>query len=201
MTTMVGLDVINAWSEPFNIYLNGSRLNTTSVIQSGFSTGYLSVPAGPQAYQVKAPFNIATSTIQTLFSITVPTPADVYPNHTLFVTDANLNDAFVTVDNLPADTATYIRLVNSSPGSGALDMAFGNATPATNIPFKKASEFKLVSITNGASPSGQIALKLFNTGTSTPLYIDSVGFTQGSYTIYTLGTPGTAGFSIGIRQD
>ena len=199
----VGLNVINASVDTFNVYLNGSRLNSTSTILPGYSTGYYHVPKGQQSYQIKKPFNIVNNTIQTLFSITVPADANI--NHTLFVTDETANDAFVTVDNFQADTVSktcLVRFVNSSSGAGGLDMSYADTTRFSNILFKKLGDFTLLSTVNGASASGLIPLKIFNNGSATPLLIDSVNFSaNSSYTIYTLGKPGSTGFSIGIRQN
>lgn len=201
----VGLNVINASVDTFNIYLNGSRLNSTSTILPGYSTGYYHVNIGQQSYQIKKPFNITTNTIQTLFSITLP--ADTNLNHTLFVTDGTAKDAFVTVDNFSAipgsgtDTC-YVRFVNSSPGFGALDVSYGGAKLFSNVAFKGYSGFSLVNTVKGASVTGVIPLEIFSAGSTTPLYIDSVGLNQGAhYTFYTLGIPGTPGFTMAYRQD
>ena len=124
VTPMVNLAVINASTDTFNFYLNGKRKNTTSTIPPGFPTVYYLVPKGEQSYQIKKPFNIATNTIQTLFSVTIP--ADTNQFHTLFVTDETTADAFVTVDKLQSDTVNntcFIRFVNSSAGSGGLDLS------------------------------------------------------------------------------
>lgn len=199
----VGLNVVNASADTFNVYLNGSRLNSTSTILPGYSTGYYSVPGGQQSFQIKKPFDMAASTIQTLFSITLP--ADTNINHSLFVTDETAGDAFVTVDNFYSDTTSstcFIRFVNSSPGSGGLDMSCGSATLFSNILFKSAGNFTLVNTVDGASLSGLTPIKIFTTGSTTPLLIDSVGLSANAhYTIYTLGKPGSSGFNIGIRTD
>lgn len=201
----VGFNVINASADTFNIYLNGSRLNSTSTILPGYSTGYYHVDKGQQSYQIKKPFNTATNTIQTLFTIAVP--ADTNLNHTLFVTDGTASDAFVTIDNFApipgsgTDTC-YMRFVNSSPGAGALDVTYGGTKLFSSIAFKNKSDFTLVNTVNGASVTGVVPLEIFSAGSTTPLFIDSVSLNQGAhYTFYTLGTPGTKGFAIGFRTD
>jgi hypothetical protein len=203
VVSQVALNIINASADTVNIYRNGSRLNTTSAILPSYSTGYYYVPKGQQIYEVKKPFNVTTNTIQTLFSITLP--ADSNLNHTLFITDEKADDAFQTVDDFKTDTTDstcFIRMVNTSPGSGALDMSYGSTTVFSGVAFKGYTEFTLVNTVKDASVTGVIPLKIFNTGSGTPLYIDSVSLTQGAhYTIYTLGTPGTTGFSVGFRQD
>ncbi|MDB5022294.1 MAG: hypothetical protein JWP78_49 [Mucilaginibacter sp.] len=194
-----GLDVINASADTFNFYLNGTRMNATSSIVPGFSTGYYPVPAGQQSCQIKKQFNTVTNTIQTLLSITIP--ADIYPYHSLFVTDENVNDAFSTVDKLDTTSKPnmcFIRFVNASPGSGGLDMAYGSATQFMNVAFKSAGEFILISTVDGASASGSIPIKIFTAGSTTPLVTDSVKLAaQKSYTFYAQGKAGTSGFSIG----
>ena len=206
IVSKVGLNIINTSVDTVNVYLNGSRLNTTTAILPGYSTGYYPVPKGQQTYEVKKPFNITTSTVQTLFSITLT--ADTNPNHTLFITDGKAGDAFQTIDVFKTDTSAtgdsscYIRLVNSSPTSGALDMSYGNVAVSTNVAFQKYTDFIEVATNKGVSATGLIPLKLFGTGSTTPLYIDSVSLTPGShYTYYTLGTPGTTGFTVAYRRD
>lgn len=202
----VGLCVLNASLDTINVYLNGSRLNTTSAILPGYFTQYDSVPRGQQIYEVKKPFNISTSIVQNLFSIIIQ---DTSLRQTLFVTDGKAEDAFRTTDIFKTDTVKatqdstcFIRLVNSSPGSGPLDMTFGSTTISSGIPFKGYSDFTVVNLYKDASKTGVTALKIFNTGSGTPLYTDSVTLTLGTnYTIYTLGTPGTAGFNIGFKPN
>src|SRR6266700_6935581 len=100
----VGLNVINASVDTFNLYLNGTRQNSTATILPGYSTGYYPVPAGQQSYQIRKQFNTATNTIQTLFSIT--SPADTNPYHSLFSTGETASEAFFSVDLLQTDTTS-----------------------------------------------------------------------------------------------
>jgi len=206
VVTKVRLNVLNASVDTVNIYQNGSRLNTTSAILPGYSTGYYYVPKGQQTYEVRKPFNVNTSVIQNLFSITVPADTNYY--RTLFITDAKAEDAFLTRDvfktdtSATADSSCYIRFVNSSPASGAVDISYGNVIVSSNVAFQKYTDFVEVNTIKGASITGLIPLKIFSTGSSTPLYTDSVSLTTGAhYTIYTLGTPGVSGFTFGFRQD
>lgn len=200
----VALSVINASADTINIYLNGSRLNTTSAILPGYFTKYDSVPRGQQIYEIKKPFNVSTGTVQNLFGITIP---DTSLQQTLFVTDEKADDAFRTTDvfkaaTTAADSTCFIRFVNSSPGSGPLNMTFGSTTVSSTTPFKGYSDFTLVNLYKDASVTGVTALKIFNTGSTTPLLIDSVSLSPGShYTYYTLGVPGATGFAIAYRQN
>jgi hypothetical protein len=197
--TQVRLNVVNASVDTFNFYLNGSRKNTTSTILPGSITGYYYVPAGQQSYQLKKPFNIATNTIQTLFSITLPADSNVY--RSLFVTDATEANAFA-IDDIPNSTTKtdtcFIRFVNASPGSGPLDMALGSTTQFTNVAFKSVTGSVYASITLDAdTTSGLIPIKVFAHGSTTPLATDSVSLQQGaSYTFFLQGKAGTPGYSI-----
>lgn len=200
----VALCVLNASADTINIYQNGSRINTTSAILPGYFTRYDSVPRGKQIYEIKKPFNISTGIVQNLFSITVQ---DTSLRQTLFVTDEKADDAFRTTDIFKTDSVTtdstcFLRLVNTSPGSGALNMTFGTATVSGSIPFKGYSDFTLVNLYKDASVTGVTALKIFSAGSSTPLFVDSVSLNPGTnYTVYTLGTPGTTGFNIGFKPN
>lgn len=208
VVSQVRLNVINASADTVNVYLNGSRLNTTSAIFPAYSTGYYYIPGGKQTYGIKKPFNVSSNTIQNLFSITLPVDSkDSNLYHTLFITDEKADDAFETKDNFTAfpgsttDTC-YIRFVNSSPGSGPLDVTFGGTKLFSNVAFKSNSEFALINTANGASATGVIPLEVFNAGSTTPLYIDSVSLNSGNYyTFFTLGTPGTTGFTITYRTN
>jgi len=202
----VELNFINASADTINIYRNGSRLNTTSAILPGYFTAYYPVPEGQQIFEVKKPFNVNTNVVQNLFTITLP--ADTNYARTLFITDAKADDAFAIDDvfyvdsTKAADSTCFIRLVNSSPGSGALTMTFGSTTVSSSIPFKGHSDFALVSLYKDASVTGLTALKIFNAGSSTPFYTDSVSLNPGTnYTVYTLGTPAPTGFNIGFKPN
>jgi hypothetical protein len=95
-----------------------------------------------------------------------------------------------------------MRFVNTSPGAGNLDMAYGNNNPISNLPFAKGSDFQYANVNNGVSASGLMALKIYNSGSSTPLLIDSVSLYSGNYyTVYTIGNPGDAGFNIRVAQN
>ena len=147
-----------------------------------------------------------TSVVQSLFSITLPADTNYY--RTLFITDEKADDAFAIHDvfkvdpSATQDSTCFLRLVNSSAGSGALTMTFGNTTVSSSIPFKGYSDFNLVNLYKDASQTGLTALKVFSTGSSTALYTDSVALNPGvNYTVYTLGIPGATGFTIGFKPN
>lgn len=207
IASKVALDFLNTSTDTINIYQNGSRLNTTSAILPGYFTGYYPVPEGQQIFEIRKPFNVNTGVVQNLFSITLPADTNFY--HTLFVTDGKVEDAFRTTDNFQTDTVKatrdstcFIRLVNSSPGSGPLVMQYGSVTISNGLPFKSYTDFTKVSTTKDASVTGLVALKIFNAGSSAPFYTDSVSLNAGTnYTVYTLGTPGPTGFNIGFKPN
>ena len=184
----------------------GSRLNSTATLDTASYTKYFNVPQGEQSYQIKKPFDINTNTVQSLFSITIP--EDEYYYHSLFITDEKVDDAFAVTDPLgglfPAaktDTCA-IRFVNSTPGSTGFDVTYGNISLSKNLTFKQAGQFTYVSTTLGASVNLLIALKVLSTGTTTALVTDSVQLnSNGAYTFYTVGKPGTTGFGIRMIEN
>lgn len=193
----VGLNVINASADVVNIYLNGTRLNNNSNIEPGVSTGYYNVPVGKQTYQLKKAFNTSSSTVETLFSKTIDT-ATTATDRSLFVVDETAANAFITVDDLKADTIVntcFVRFVNASPDAGSLDMALGDTTQFKARVFKSASGFVQVGI------SGLKPIKVFHAGSATPIISGHVNLAAGkSYTFYSKGKlngTGAAVFSVG----
>jgi hypothetical protein len=196
--TTTALNVVNASTDTVNLYLNGTRLNNSSSIYPGVSSGYYPVPFGQQTYQVKKMFNPVTSVVQTLFSTT--SPNDEYYYHSLFVTDETTGDAFFTTDALAGDTVSndttcYVRFVNASPDAGSLDFAVGDTVKFTGQAFKTAGGFTLVGI------SGVKPINVYHTGSTVPILSlkHNIGARQ-TYTFYARGKlngTGTNAFSIG----
>ena len=150
-TSIDSLNFVNASALPFNIYLNGSRLNNNSNLSIGGSSGYYTVPSGQQTYQVKKVFDPTGSVVQTLFSL----PVSLVPHHyySLFIADDTSSHAFTTIDTLQADTVAgtcYVRFVNASPAAGSVDFSIGGVKYG-NQAFKSASGFRLVD-TSSLSP-------------------------------------------------
>lgn len=195
-TSIDSLNFINASAQPFNIYLNGSRLNNNSNLSIGGSTGYYMVPAGKQTYQVKKVFDPATSVVTTLFSL----PLDLAAHHyySLFVAGAADTDAFVVQDNLRGDTTLgtcQVRFVNASPNGGNFDFSIGGV-PYSNFAFRNGSDFMQVD-TASLSP-----LMLYQAGSATPLISGHYPLLPGYvYTFYAKGSPsgtGNSALSIGV---
>jgi len=202
----VALNFVNASADTINIYRNGSRLNTTSAILPGYFTAYYPVSEGQQIFEIRKPFNVSTGVVQNLFSVTLPADTNYY--RTLFITDEKADDAFAIHDVFKVDSSAaqdstcFIRLVNTSPGSGSLNMTFGNTAVSSDVPFKGYSDFAIVNLYKDASITGVTALKIFTTGSTQAFYTDSVTLNAGTnYTVYTLGTPGAAGFTIGLKPN
>ncbi|HEY4195413.1 MAG TPA: DUF4397 domain-containing protein [Mucilaginibacter sp.] len=200
ITSMVGLNIINASADTVNIYLNGTRLNNGSNLLPGISTGYYSVPAGEQSYQFKSAFNTTGSTVKTLFSKTLPVDSSFY--RSLFVTDETAAGAFTLDDVLLTDTLAntcLVRFVNASPDAGTLNVAFGDTTQFKSIPYRSASDFVLVGV------SGVKPVKIFPANSTTPLLSTKVDLGAGvSYTFYSKGKlkgTGTAAFSLGMTTN
>jgi hypothetical protein len=201
VTSKVGLNVINASPDVVNIYLNGTRLNNTSNIEPGISTGYYNVPVGEQTYQLKKAFNTSSSTVETLFSKTIDT-AVTATDRSLFVVDETAANAFITVDNLQADTVAntcFVRFVNASPDARHLDLAVGDTIQFKNVAFKAATGF--ISVSVNATVDSLKPLKVFVNGIATPLISGHVNLGAGrSYTFYAQGKAsgtGAAVFSLG----
>lgn len=203
MSPISAVSFSNASVDTLNLYLNGTRLNSTSNLLPGFSTIYFTPNSGSQVFQVKTPFNTIANSQKTLFSF--PLTMQANQAYSIFITDQTLGNAFSTVDNLQtlaaADTC-LVRFVNASPGSGNLDMTVGT-TSFKNTGFKSASAFTPVSTTAGASASGLITIQIFQSGSATPLAQDSVPLSQNSsYTFYSkgkIGGTGSAAFGIGAQ--
>jgi hypothetical protein len=195
-TSIDSLNFINASALPFNIYLNGSRLNNNSNLTIGGSSGYYNVPSGQQTYQVKKVFDPAGGVVTTLFNL----PLNLTPHryYSLFITDDSSSHAFTTIDTLRSDTTAgtcFVRFVNASPVSGSLDFSIGGVK-YNNQAFKSASGFRLVD-TSSLSP-----IIINQSGTSTQLISGHYPLQQGfSYTFYSRGNPngtGNSAFSVGV---
>lgn len=121
------LVVVNASADTVNIYKNGTRLNNNSNLYPGGSTLYYYVASGDQSYQVKKPFNPATSTVQTLFSI--PLTLKPHNYYSLFIAGEASDKAFQVIDSLQKDTIAagkcYVRFINATPSTGNLDLTIG----------------------------------------------------------------------------
>ncbi|MEO6851222.1 MAG: DUF4397 domain-containing protein [Mucilaginibacter sp.] len=185
-TLVSGINVINASADTVNFYSNGTRLNNNSNLFPSVSSGYYTVAAGQQDYQVKKSFNPVTNSIQTLFSI--PLKLDSGKYYSLFLTGETpaqtfvITDALQNVSNTVTTPSCYVRFVNASPDAGNLDLAIGSDVTFTTIPFKSASDFVLIAA--GTS----IPVNVYSSGSATSIFSVPVTLTAGySYTFYSEG--------------
>jgi hypothetical protein len=190
------LNFVNASAQPFNIYLNGSRLNNNSNLSIGGSSGYYNVPSGQQTYQVKKVFDPAGGVVTTLVNLPLNLAAHHY--YSLFIADDSASHAFTTIDTLRVDTTAgtcLVRFVNASPVAGSLDFSIGGIQ-YSNQAFKSVSGFKLVD-TASLSP-----IIVNQSGTSTQLISGHYPLLERRlYTFYARGNPngtGNSAFSIGV---
>ena len=193
LTSIAGLNFINASADTVNLYLNGSRLNNNSNLYPSGSSGYVSVISGQQNYQVKKIFNPVTNTVQALFSI--PLKLDSGKYYSLFIAGETQGLAFETIDTLRAipDTipSCYIRFVNASSDAGNLDLAIGSKVKLTNVQFKSASGFAL------ADTGTLVPINVYPTGSATPVISGHVSLAPGRiYTFYSKGNLNGTGNSV-----
>jgi hypothetical protein len=174
-----GLNTVNANNYAINVYQNGTRLNNLGSIGTGGQSGYFSVTAGIQQYQIK---KAGPDNPDYLIS-DLPLQLDSGKTYSLFVAGDTPDKLFVINDVVPAAAANQatIRFVNTLPGTTNLDVTIGSQV-LTNTAFKSASAF--TNITSGAN-----TLKINQAGSSTPLIDQTLTLTAGTiYTVFTTGT-------------
>lgn len=173
------LNTVNANNYTINVYQNGIRLNNLGSIGAGGKSGFFSVTAGIQQYQIKkaGPDNpdylISDLTMQ----------LDSGKSYSLFVA-GDTPDKLFTINDIQPTIATgqaAIRFVNTLPGTTNLDVTIGSLV-LTNTAFKSASGF--TNITSGATN-----LKIYQSGSATPIIDQTI--TLAANTIYTIFTTGT----------
>ncbi len=189
------LNFVNASADSVNYYLNGTRLNSNSNLYPQYTSGYVSVLAFTQNYQVKKVFNTASSTVQPLF--TLPLNLDTGKYYSLFIAGESASLAFKTQDDLKADTlrgTCLVRFVNASPDAAGYDLVVGSAPKFAGLAFGTAGDFRL------ADTSSLAPVTLYPAGSSTPIARGNLTLLQGkSYTIYTTGKlNGTGGSALSL---
>ena len=174
-----GLNTVNANNYAINVYQNGTRLNNLGSIGTGGKSGYFSVSAGTQQYQIKkaGPDNpdylISDLALQ----------LDSGKTYSLFVAGDTPDKLFIVNDVVPAGAANQatIRFVNTLPGANNLDVTIGSQV-LTNTAFQSASAF--TNITSGAN-----SLKIYQAGSATPIIDQIITLNTGIiYTVFTTGT-------------
>lgn len=174
-----GLNTVNANNYAINVYQNGTRLNNLGSIGTGGKSGYFSVTAGTQQYQIK---KAGTDSPDYLIS-DLALQLDSGKSYSLFVAGDSPDKLFTINDVQPTITTgqAAIRFVNTLPGTTNLDVTIGSQV-LTNRAFQSASNFNNIS-------SGANSLKIYQAGSATPLIDQTITLTAGSiYTIFTTGT-------------
>ena len=174
-----GLNTINANNYSINVYQNGTRLNNLGSIGTGGKSGYFSVTAGAQQYQIK---KAGPDNPEYLIS-DLALKVDSGKTYSLFVSGDTPDKLFVVEDKQPtiATGQAAIRFVNTLPGTTNLDVTIGSQV-LTNTAFQSASAF--TNITSGAN-----SLKIYQAGSATPIIDQIITLNTGIiYTVFTTGT-------------
>jgi len=174
-----GLNTVNTNSYAINVFQNGTRLNNLGSIGTGGKTGYFSVTAGVQQYQIKKAGPDNPDYLISDLSLQL----DSGKTYSLFVAGDTPDKLFAINDIQPITAAgqAAIRFVNTLPGTTNLDVTIGNLV-LTNTAFKSASGFTNIS-------SGANTFKIYQSGSATPIIDQTITLTAGTiYTIFTTGT-------------
>jgi hypothetical protein len=186
------LVVVNASADTVNIYKNGTRLNNNSNLYPGGSTLYYYVASGDQSYQVKKPFNPATSTVQTLFSI----PLTLRPHnyYSLFIAGETSDKAFQVIDSLQKDTVAagkcYVRFINATPSTGNLDLTIGGQKFSNQV-FKAQANFTQI------DTGTLVPVVIYQSGSATPVVSETYTLQEArAYTFYSMMQKNAQGVSV-----
>ena len=141
VSPQAGLNTVNANNYAINVYQNGTRLNNLGIIGTGGKSGYFSVTAGTQQYQIKkaGPDNpdylISDLALQ----------LDSGKTYSLFVAGDAPDKVFMlkdSVSSIPSNQAA-IRFVNTLPGLTNLDVTI-SGTSYPNKAFTTSIGFSFV---------------------------------------------------------
>ncbi|MCJ8210318.1 DUF4397 domain-containing protein [Mucilaginibacter sp. RS28] len=183
--TSTYLNVVNGTTDTLNFYLNGTRQNNTTDIYPGGSTGYLTVPAGQNDYQVKRRLQSQVYFTKNLNLIDST-------NYSVFIGGGSADQTFLVKDSLTKVSATdsaTVRFVHTSANAPALDVVVSGSKGFSNYAFKSASPFKHF-------VSGLTTVKVYLAGTQTLKASQQFTLNNGSiYTLYIKGVPDGTGRS------
>jgi hypothetical protein len=177
------LNVINATDTPFNIYVNGTRLNSTSNIYGPGYSGYLTVPASTQSYAIEHPINIYANPLPTptvLFTKTLTLSKS--QTYSLFVAGSTSSSAFLHQDTLISatdlDSYSGVRFVHAAPSSGSLSVALNDTVRFSSAKYQSVSSFI-------KQTTGTTTIKLYAAGNTTPIATATLTLSAGTnYTLY-----------------
>lgn len=183
------LNVINTSADTLNFFVNGTRQLNGSSLSPGGRSGYLTVPAGMQNYQLKK-----NRTPDVLINLPLNL-TDSIPN-TLYVAGDNTDKTLVTTDTFtPTTGKVQLSFVQMSPDAGAVSVKVDDTLRFDGVAFKTAAAFL-------STGSGDKRIKIFLTGSATPK-IDTVLTLRPKegYTIFVGGLvngTGSSKFSFGL---
>jgi hypothetical protein len=173
------LNVVNATADTLNFYVNGSRINVNSSLYPLGYSGYTGVAVGEYNFQFKKAGKPAI-----LFEL--PAVLESAVTYSAFVGGLSAEESFSIIDTLKADTSgrAMVRFVNSSPGTGNLDVYVG-AGDTVNF---KARAFKTATVFVPVTP-GNKSVRLQQSGSAAVLATVTRTFLAGRiYTIFSKGT-------------
>ncbi|RFZ95130.1 DUF4397 domain-containing protein [Mucilaginibacter conchicola] len=170
------VNFINATADTVNVYVNGSRVNTTNSLYPLGASGYINSLLGEQNYQVRK-----AGKPDVLFSL--PASLDSGKVYSFYIAGNSPGQAFTDVDTLKNTPDTLLlRFVHTSPNLGQVDVRVGNTVDTllfSNRDFKTTSPFVAVG-------PGIKRIRIYKAGTSTLLSDDT--FTLNDNRAYTLFT-------------
>jgi len=180
---------------PVDLYINFVKRNTSVSFFYPNPSGYFSLTTIDTPFQIRRSIDPGVS----VFSLDTVLKNNV--RYTLFVTGYFANRSIIpilTVDTsaLPTVGRGKVRFVNTSPGSGGLDVSANGTIAFTNAIYPSVSKFKEL-------PAGNYDFKVFATGSTNPIF-DFPGVTVQDgkiYTMYTRGIVGridSAAFGLGV---
>lgn len=199
------LDVVNATDNTFNVYVNGTRQNSTASIYAPGSSGYLTVLGGKQTYSFKPPVDVNTLPIRpndTTFSKSLT--LDSAKQYSLFVCGTTANSAFLVKDSLSQVTAgtdtAVIRFAHAAPSFAAVKVTINDTLRFSGQSYQSVSSF--IAVPAGTSK----VINIYLSNGTTPIATTTATLTSGY--IYTLfvkdihsGTATAAGAGLVVNND
>lgn len=164
----------------FNVYVDQTRINTQGAVDFGGTSGYMRLTTGNHSIK----FTTASS-IESLITKNVTLEANTI--NSLFLIDKGANlDFLTTKDELGSVTSTkaFVRFINLSPNSPALDLAVKDgAVLISDKAYKASSAF-----TEVEAKAYVFQIKDKATGTTFKVDLESIDLKAGkSYTVIATG--------------
>ncbi|PLW91190.1 DUF4397 domain-containing protein [Mucilaginibacter sp.] len=183
------VNFINATGDTLNVYVNGSRVNTTNSLYPMGSSGYINALLGQQNYQVRKYRNA-----NVLFNL--PVPLDTGKTYSFYLAGNTADQAFTDVDTIKnTPDTTLVRFVHTASNAGAVDVVMNDTLRFSGSVFKKTTPFLAVS-------PGIKRVQIFKAGTKNALTTDTLTFLDNrAYTLFVksgLGANGLATGNLGL---